>query len=414
VTDGALAGLRIIDLGWAMAGPQATRILADFGAEVIKVESRARPDMGRVVFGPHVGERGLETSGYFNNFNRNKLGITLNMQRPEARAIFARLVSISDGILENFSSDVMRNWGFDYEGLRRHRPDIVYVSMAGLGHSGPYAKYQTYGPSVQALSGLTHLSGFPDMQPAGWGYSYMDHTGGYMAAIAMLSALLHRRKTGDGQHVDLSQVEAAIGLTGTAILDYTVNGRASARDGNRSAQPPMCPHGVYRCAAAPDDPAGDDEWVAIACETDDDWRALARAIGRDAWAADGALASVNGRMAREAEIDAAIETWTRPRSPREAMECLQTAGVPAGRVNRSRELYDDDAQLAHRGLFPTVEHPVVGEHRIDGMPAALSRTPATFRRGAPTMGQDNAYVYGELLGMGAEEIARLEEEQVLW
>src|SRR5205814_10380140 len=161
---GPLADLRILDLGWAMAGPQATRILADFGADVIKVESRARLDLGRTLFGPHVGERSTDNSGYFNNFNRNKRSATINMSRPEAREIFARLVTMSDAVLENFSAGVMENWGLDYDGLCRLRPDIVYVSMAGLGHSGPYRDYQTFGPTVQALSGLTHLSGFPDMQ----------------------------------------------------------------------------------------------------------------------------------------------------------------------------------------------------------------------------------------------------------
>ena len=224
---GALADLRILDLGWAMAGPQATRILADFGADVIKIESRARLDLGRTLFGPHVGERSTDSSGYFNNFNRNKRSATINMSRPEGREIFARLVTMSDAVLENFSAGVMENWGLDYDGLCRLRPDIVYVSMAGLGHSGPYRDYQTFGPTVQALSGLTRLSGFPAMQPAGWGYSYMDHTGGYFAAIAMLQALLHRKRTGRGQYIDLAQVEAAITLTGTSVLDYTVNRRHS-------------------------------------------------------------------------------------------------------------------------------------------------------------------------------------------
>ena len=199
VSTNALSGLRIIDLGWAMAAPQATRILADFGAEVIKVESHARLDMGRVVFGPFVGERGLETSGYFNNFNRNKRGISLNMATAEGRRSSAVSWRFRTASVENFSADVMAKWGFDYEGLCRHRPDIVYVSMAGLGHSGPYREYQTFGPTVQALSGLTHLSGFPEREPAGWGFSYMDHTGGYTAAIAVLQALLYRRRTGRGQ-----------------------------------------------------------------------------------------------------------------------------------------------------------------------------------------------------------------------
>jgi crotonobetainyl-CoA:carnitine CoA-transferase CaiB-like acyl-CoA transferase len=413
MTDGALAGLRIIDLCWVMAGPQATRILADFGAEVIKVESRARLDMGRVIFGPHVGERGVDNSGYFNNFNRNKRSISLNMSRPEGREIFGRLAAISDGVLENFSAGVMRNWGLDYEGLCRHRPDIVYVSMAGLGHSGPYEGYQTFGPNVQALSGLTHLSGFPDMQPAGWGYSYMDHTGGYMAAIAMLTALFHRRRTGRGQYVDLAQVEAAITLTGTSILDYTVNSRSSGRHGNRAAHPAMAPHGVYRCAPA-DDLVGDDDWLAIAVEDDAQWRALAGAIGRPDLLQDPRFASLDERIARQDDLDTAISAWTRPRPAKDAMQFLQAAGVPAGRVQRSRELFDDDPQLAHRGLFPKVDHPVVGEHRVDGMPAQLSRTPASFRHGGPLLGESNAYVFGELLGIGENERARLEEAQVLW
>ncbi len=410
----ALAGVRILDLGWAMAGPQATRILADFGAEVIKVESHARLDLARTVFGPHVGERGIDNSGYFNNFNRNKRSIRLNMSKLEGREIFARLVSISDAVLENFSARVMESWGFDYDGLRRHREDIVYVSMAGLGHSGPYRDYQTFGPNVQALSGLTHLSGFPDMEPAGWGYSYMDHTGGYFAAMGMVQALLHRKRTGRGQYVDLAQVEAAITLTGTAILDFVVNGRRSKGIGNRSGEPRMCPHGVYRCAADEDERVGDDEWVAIAVEDDEQWRALASAIGRDDLRDDEGLASIDGRFAREAEIDAAIEGWTRARSSKEAMQALQAAGVSAGRVQRSRELYDDDPQLAHRGMFPEIEHPIVGRHRIDGMPAQLSRTPAEFDRGGPTLGHDNEYVFGELLGMTADEMRCLEEQQVLW
>lgn len=414
MAGGALAGLRILDLGWAMAGPQGTRILADFGAEVLKIESRARLDQARTVFGPHVGEPAVENSVYFNNFNRNKRGVALNMSRPEGRAIFARLVAISDGVLENFSADVMTKWGFDYAGLCRIRPDIVYVSMAGLGHSGPYREYQTYGPSVQALSGLTHLSGFPDLPPAGWGYSYMDHTGGYMGAIAMMMALLHRKRSGRGQYIDLSQVEAGVALTGPAVLDYVANGRHSSRAGNASPHPPMAPHGVYRCAPDPTGAAGDDEWVAIAVATDDEWAALTRVLGQPQWAGDRRYATTEARLARQDELDARIAAWTRPRSPQEAMETLQAAGVPAGRVNRSRELFDHDPQLAHRGLYPTVEHPVVGRHRIDGMPAQLSRTPATFERPGPLLGEANDYVFGELLAMGTADIRRLEEEQVLW
>ncbi|HEY7269959.1 MAG TPA: CoA transferase, partial [Dehalococcoidia bacterium] len=284
MAEGPLAGLRIVDMGWAMAGPQATRILADFGAEVIKVESMARPDQARTTFGPHVGERAINNSGYFNNFNRNKLSATINMSRPEGREVYKKLIAISDGVLENYSAGVMRGWGLHYDGLKAIKPDIVYVSMAGFGHSGPYTMYQTYGPTVQAVSGLTYQSGFPEMEPAGWGFSYMDHTGGYFGCIAMLQALIYRRRTGKGQHVDLSQVEAAITLTGPALLDYTVNGRASSRIGNRSGHPAMAPHGVYR--SAPDTReggVGDDEWVAIAVANDEQWRALTCSMGHPEW-----------------------------------------------------------------------------------------------------------------------------------
>ncbi len=416
MATGPLAGLRIIDLGWAMAGPQATRILADFGAEVIKVESQARPDQARTVFGPHVGERGLNNSGYFNNFNRNKLSAAINMQKSEGREIFARLVAISDAVLENFSAGVMKKWGFHYDALREIKPDIVYVSMAGFGHEGPYGQYQTYGPTVQAVSGLTFQSGFPELAAAGWGYSYMDHTGGYFGCMAILQALLYRRRTGNGQWVDLSQVEAAISLTGTAILDHAVNGRPSARIGNRSGHPAMAPHGVYRSSPDPgEDGVGDDEWVAIAVATEEQWLTLCRVTGHTEWQTDPRFATLPARLEHQDDLDALITAWTRVRSNKETQDLLQAVGVPAGRVQRSRELYDDEPQLAFRGLYPmTPRHPNIGRHRVDGMPAMLSRTPAAVERYGPLLGQHNGYVFGDLLQMPRDEIRRLEEEQVLW
>jgi crotonobetainyl-CoA:carnitine CoA-transferase CaiB-like acyl-CoA transferase len=413
--QGPLAGLRIIDLGWAMAGPQATRILADFGAEVIKVESMARLDQARTTFGPHVGERAVNNSGYFNNFNRNKLSATINMSRPEGRDVFKKLVAISDGVLENYSAGVMKGWGLHYDGLAAIKPDIVYVSMAGFGHSGPYTMYQTYGPTVQAVSGLTWQSGFPDMPPAGWGFSYMDHTGGYFGCMAMLQALLYRRRTGKGQHVDLSQVEAAVTLTGPAILDYAVNGRRSERIGNRSGHPAMAPHGVYRSAPDPSEGGvGDDEWVAIAVANEEQWQAFTCVLGHPEWQTDARFETLTARLARQDELDALIDAWTRGRTNLEAQRELQAAGVPAGRVQRSRELFEDEPQLRHRDFYPVLDHPVVGTHRVDGMPVAFSRTPAQFKRGGPLLGQDNDYVFGELLGMPLDEVGRLEEEQVLW
>jgi crotonobetainyl-CoA:carnitine CoA-transferase CaiB-like acyl-CoA transferase len=336
------------------------------------------------------------------------------MATERGRELFADLLRVSDGLLENFATGVLARWGFPYETMRRIRPDIVYVSMAGFGQAGPYKDYKTFGPVIQAVSGLTHQSGFPEMEPAGWGFSYMDHTGGYYGAIAMLQALLHRRRTGEGQHVDLAQAEAAITLTGPAILDYVVNGRPSARIGNTSGEPRMAPHGVYRCAPDPDPRVGDDAWVAIAVETDAQWQALCTAIGAPDLAADTALATLDGRLAQTERIDTAVERWTRQRTPWQAMDALQSAGVPAGAVQRSRDLVERDPQLDHRGMHPEVSHPLLGTYKMDGVPVRFSRTPPKIRRPGPLLGEANAKVYGDLLGLPSAELAVLTEQQVLW
>ncbi|HEY8489404.1 MAG TPA: CoA transferase [Dehalococcoidia bacterium] len=407
-----LEGIRILDFSWAMAGPQATRLLADFGAEVIRLESAARPDLARTSFGPHPhgqGAFGLDSSGYFNHFNRNKRSVALNMQRPEAAGVFRDLLRVSDVVIENYSAGVLARWGWTYERMREVRPDLIYVSMAGPGHRGPYSGYRTFGPTVQALSGLTYLSGFPDQPPAGWGFSYMDHTGGYVAAIAVLMALWQRRETGCGEYVDLSQIEAAITLTGPAILDYQVNGRPSAPEGNRSRHPSAAPHGIYRCA----DEDGRDRWVAIACYTEEQWEALAAAMGAPAWTAEERFASLLARLEHQDALDRLLEAWTRPQRAHDVMHALQRAGVPAGAVQHHGDLTARDAQLAHRGLFPTIEHPKLGTYRTDGLPVRLSATPGTIRRHAPLFGEHTDEVLRDLLGYSEERIAALREAGVL-
>lgn len=410
---GALTGVRILDLGWAMAGPQATAILAAYGATVIRVESRARPDLARTSFGPIISADPYDGSGYFTNFNRNKRSLALNMTTERGRELFARLLPLADGVLENFSAGVLTRWGFSYERMRQIKPDLVYVSMAGFGHSGPYREYQTFGPSVQAISGLTHLSGYPEKEPAGWGFSYMDHTGGYYGAIAMLQALFHRRRTGEGQHVDLAQVEAAITVTGPAVLDYAVNGRCSRRTGNAATDDRTFAQGVYRCAPDPDPKVGDDAWVAIEADTFEEWSALCRVIGRSEWA-DERFTTAGACREHTTEIDAAINGWTRDRSPWEAMAAMQEAGVPAGAVQRSRDLAERDPQIAFRGMRPTVEHPIHGTLTVDGVPARFSRTPAAVTSAGPLMGEANHELLGDLLGLERAEIDALSEEGVLW
>jgi benzylsuccinate CoA-transferase BbsF subunit len=407
-----LERIRILDFSWAMAGPQGSRLLGDLGAEVIRLESATHPDLSRTTFGPHPHGKeahGFDSSGYFNHFNRNKKSVTLNMQQRDAAAVFSDLLCTADIVLENYSAGVLQRWGWSFEKMRAVRPDIIYVSMAGPGHRGPYAGFRTFGPTVQALSGLTALSGFPGMQPAGWGFSYMDHTGGYMAAIAMLMALYQREQTGCGEHVDLSQIEAAITLTGTAILDFQVSGRQSAPQGNRSRHPATAPHGVYRCA----DEYGHDRWIAIACYSDEQWDALVAALGSPAWAARDDLRCLSGRLAAQDELDRAIDGWTRPQLAQQLMQTLQRAGIPAGVVQNHRDLTEQDAQLAHRGLFPTVEHELLGSYLIDGLPIKLSETPGGVRRRAPLWGEHQQEVLAGVLGYDAARIAALDAAEAL-
>lgn len=400
-----LQDVRVLDFGWAMAGPQCTRLLADFGADVIKIESAERPDLGRVSFGPHpFGQDafGFDSSGYFNNFNRNKKSLNLNMQCPEAAGVFRDLLAVSDVVLENYSAGVLEKWGWSYEAMKAVKPDIIYVSMAGPGHRGPYRDYRTFGPTVQALSGLTYLSGFPGERPAGWGFSYMDHTGGYLAAIAVLMALHQRKQRGYGEYVDLSQIEGAITLTGTAILDYQVNGRPSAPQGNRSNHPVAAPHGIYRCL---DEYGGRDRWVAIACYTEDQWEAFAATLGSPGWTSDARFRSLLSRRDNQDDLDRLIEGWTRPKLAHDVMHLLQKAGVPAGVVQNHKDLTERDQQLAHRGMFPQVVHPKLGEFAMDGQPINLSETPGGIRRHGPLWGEHTEAILRDLLGY---EPARIE------
>ena len=268
----ALGHYRICDFTGQLAGAGATKWLAAFGAEVIRIEDPVRQGRwdilrGNAPFKP--GQSGLDHGAGFNQHNTDKLGITLNLRTEKAREILTELIRQCDAVTENFAAGVLERWGFGYEQLQAIKPDIVYVSNCGFGHRGPYSRYKTWGPIVQAVSGLTHTSALPDQPPAGWGYSYMDHTGGYYMAMAIMLALLHRANTGEGQWVDLACTEAALTLNGPALLDWTANGRGLREqtvDANRSQFAPMAPHGIYPCL-------GHDHWIAIACRDDADWQA---------------------------------------------------------------------------------------------------------------------------------------------
>ena len=400
---GALAPIRICDFSGQLAGAGATRFFAAFGAQVIRIEDRLTQG-GWDIFrgnGPYKDERrGANLGGMFNNHNIEKLGITLNAKSERGKDLLRQIIAISDVVAENFSAGVMERWGFSYEAMRAIKPDIIYVSNCGFGHSGPYRHFKTWGPVVQAVSGLTFQSALPNMPPAGWGFSHMNHTGGYFMAIAILLALYHRNKTGEGQYVDLSCTDAALTLNGPALLDYTVNNRPLRRDGsphsNRSAYPPMAPHGIYRSK-------GKDRWVAIAARHDADWRAICDAICRPDLLTDDRFDTLPSRMRHQDALDAIVQAWTSEHTPSEAMDALQARGVPAAAVQHPQERMDEDANTLAWDTFPEVEHGEMGRVRVEGMPMKLAKTPARIERGAPLLGQHNDFFYDNILMLDKAE-----------
>jgi benzylsuccinate CoA-transferase BbsF subunit len=379
-----LQGIRILDFSWVLAGPYATRILADFGAEVIKVQPLLPREEDKFI------------RGYYNTWNRNKLGITLNLNKPEGIALAKRLVKISDAVVENFTPRVMANWGLDYKNLKKIKPDIIMLSLSTMGNTGPWRDYTGFGPTIQAFSGMTYLTSFPGNPPLGLGTSYADHVAGLFGCLALLGALEYRQKSGEGQYIDLSQVEAMASLLGGAVLDYMVSGKEVEPVGNGSTE--AAPHGVYRCQ-------GDDRWCALAVFTDEEWRGFKRALGNPAWAEDKRFITFRGRLENKGRLDRLIEGWTKGHTAEEVMALLQGEGVAAGVVQDARDLARDP-QLKERGFF--IE---LGKTRADAVPIRLSRTPARYSRAAPGQGQDNDYVYKKLLGVS--EVAGLRQKGII-
>jgi benzylsuccinate CoA-transferase BbsF subunit len=389
--DTVLQNIRILDFSWVLAGPYATRILADFGAEVIKVQ-------------PLLPEAEDKFSrGYYNTWNRNKLGITLNLSKPEGVALAKRLVAISDAVVENFTPRVMPYWGLDYESLKKIKPDIIMLSLSTMGNTGRWRDYTGFGPTVQAFSGITYLTSFPGKPPLGLGTSYADHIAGLLACFALLGALEYRWRTGEGQYIDVSQVEAMASLLGDAVLDYTVNGKEVEPMGNSS--PEAAPHGVYRCK-------GDERWCAIAVFTEEEWLGFKRALGNPPWAKAQRFTTFARRLKNKAKLDRLVEDWTREHTADEVMALLQRQGVAAGVVQTASDLAKDP-QLRERGFFIELDHSELGKTISDGVPIKLSNTPARYTRAAPLLGQDNDYVYGELVGMSQGELAELKKQGII-
>jgi crotonobetainyl-CoA:carnitine CoA-transferase CaiB-like acyl-CoA transferase len=398
-----LHGVRVLDLGMAWAGPYATRLLADMGAEVIKVEAVGNWDFIRTFTGqkPSV-ERVWDKSPFFNHLNRNKYGCVLDLSQEKGRELFLRLVKVSDVVLDNFRAEVMDNLRLGYDALSQANPEVIVVSMPGHGKTGPERDFPAYGTGVEQLSGLCHLSGYADGPPQKTGISYGDPVAGIAAAGAVALALWDRRRTGRGQYVEVAQRENLINLIGEQIVGYSMSGREPPRRGNR--HPSMAPHGCYPCG-------GDDQWLTIACEDDAQFAALCAVMGRPELASDGRFADVVSRHRNQDALDGLISDWTRERAKEDMSEALQAAGVPASPVLSVPEVFAEP-HLRARGFYESVSHSVAGVWEVEGPHWRLSESPAHVRLPAPAFGEHNGYVLGELLGLSAEEIAALEREGV--
>jgi crotonobetainyl-CoA:carnitine CoA-transferase CaiB-like acyl-CoA transferase len=397
-------------------GACATRLLADFGAEVIRIEDRNRLDMPRRLpiykgeartYGEEDANPDPNKGGLFNNYNRNKLGVTINMRSPKGRALADRLIASSSVVTENFAPGVMERWGLTYDHLNSLSPEVIYARMSGFGHTGPHAEHRSYGPIVQAVCGLSYISGLPGEEPSGWGLSYMDNEAAFFNASALLTAIYHRNLTGEGAEIDVSAVEAGINLLGPILLDVSVNGRSTRAgdfpNGNRLEHPDAAPHGVYPCT-------GKDRWIAIAVFNDAEWRALVSVMGDPSWAGDPRFASQAARFANQDALDALVGAWTNDKDRYQMMHALQAAGVAAGAVQTAEDTNDHDPQIAGRGLFFELDHPVIGEARFEGTPIQFTRTVQENWRSAPLLGEDNAHVFKNLLGVDDDEYEALAAE----
>ncbi|MGI9599378.1 MAG: CaiB/BaiF CoA transferase family protein [Acidimicrobiales bacterium] len=391
---GALAGLKILDFMWVMAGPAATRVLADNGAQVIRIESTTNIDAARTIQPFVDDEGGAENGGLFQNMNAGKMSMTLDMSKPEGRDVVLDLVKWADVVCESFSPKAMRGWGLGYEDLKAVKPDLIMTSSCLFGQSGPLSTLAGFGTMGAALSGFYDVTGWPDREPAGCFAAYTDYISPRFLSAAILAAVEHRDRTGEGQYIDLSQAEASISFLSPAVLDYTVNGNEFARPGNR--HPTMVPHGVFPVE-------GDDRWIAIACQSDEQWQALCSLAG-----IGGALAEADGaeRKTREEEIEGQIAGWTAGHDGYELQKALQSAGVAAHMVQNSIDLASDP-QLAHREHFIAGEHAENQTMYVEGSRFKMSRTPAQITQAGPTLGQHTFDVLLGVLGYDDEKLSEL-------
>ncbi len=389
-----LHGLRVLDLTRIVAGPFTTRVLADFGAEVLKVQS------AKMTAGIE-----LNTTPYFCAWNRNKRSITLDLDHSEARELFVKLVKISDIVVENFSPRVMSNWGLDYAALQKSNEKLIMLSMSGMGQSGPWKDFVAYGPTLQSLGGLTYLTSYSRDAPMGLGYAYADMVSGLYGAVSILGALEYRDKTGEGQYIDQSEYEAVCTTIGPALLDAFANLNEFGPMGNADENLPAAPGGCYKCS-------GEDRWCVMTVFTEDEWQALCGLMGKPAWSRKNRFSSLPNRKEYRRELDSHIRHWMATQTAESVVERLQKAGVAAGVVQNAEDLAMDP-QLIANNFFTSLDHPVLGEIKTDTYPIAFKNYRHPAWKASPLLGEANQYVFGELLGMPEATIQSYIEQGII-
>lgn len=417
-------GIRVCDFSWVAASPAATKCLADFGAEVIKMEYSPRPDVIRVA-APHPPgkEADLNAGGWFNNMNSSKLCLGLNLGHPRAKEVYDRLILASDIVWENFSPGVAERLGLNYQDYAKLKPDLIWIDQPMQGLVGPDKYTAGFGSLITPLGGLSYLSGFAHRPPVGTGTNYTDYVinPGHLL-IPVLAALRYRKRTGKGRHIVMAQYGSAASVLETAILDYTVNDRIQPRVGNRIAY--AAPHGCYRCkgedrscnyvsTSGTAEGRKDDRWCVIAVFTDDEWKAFCDVIGNPSWTRDPKFSTLLARKENEDELDRLVQEWTVARSPEDVMMLMQQAGVPAGVVQDAEDILASDPQLRTRGYYVYLDHSVTGRSAYDGIAYKLSETPGRLTRAAPRIGEHTEYVCREILGMTEEEMDEYLAEGVI-
>lgn len=399
----ALEGVTVVEFGGYAAGPLIGKYLGNFGARTIHVESSTRPDGFRLQYPPYKDQIvGVNRSGCFAIFNDSKQGVTIDVKHPKGLQLAYRLVARTDIVVENMRPGVMAKLGLDYEALRAHNPSLIMLSTSNLGQTGPRARHPGFGTQLSSLSGFTELIGAADGPPHSLYGPYIDMIAVAYGGAAVLAALDRQRRTGEGAFIDLAQYETGLQFVSPALLDYAVNGAVARRDGNRD--PVAVPHGAYRCA--------DDEWIAISCWDDAEWRRLAAAIGGAALAADTRFATEAGRRSHEAALNERIGEWTRHQRAGGLAVRLHAARVHAALVNTMRDLYEDP-QIAARGIWQSQDHPELGPMRYRMVSYQLSETPGRVRSAAPCLGQHNEDVFKNWFGLSAGEYDTLAAEGVL-